>query len=279
MPLKTAIDFFCTFINPTAHLMKKLLFVFVLVVSMQTSYAQWTREWSLGYAYTSPTGKMKQNINQGHGVIMDFHLVSPDKRYALGAEMNFTMYGYDQTRQQYTFSDGTTADMDINVTNSFTNLMASGRYNLTTGKKLIPYVGMKAGYSWFSTNLNIYDPDDFDSCEPVETDLLQKDGTWIYSVGGGLKYDLSSLFKKLHTEVLYINVSAFYTQGGTVNYMNTDVPDGHQSSSPPNRSSVVEAAFINTQTQVIHKHHVGYVYTSFAQMMDFRLGLTIRSRK
>jgi hypothetical protein len=138
---------------------------------------------------------------------------------------------------------------------------------------------MKAGYSWFNTNLNIYDPDDFDSCEPVETALLQKDGTWIYSVGGGLTYDLSSVFKKLHTEFLFINVSAFYTQGGTVNYMNTDVPDGHHSSSPPNRTGDLEATFINTQTQVIHKHHVGYVYTSFAQMMDFRLGLTIRSRK
>jgi opacity protein-like surface antigen len=279
MPLKTAIEFFCTFINPTPRAMKKLLVVLVLMVSIHTSYAQWTREWSLGYAYTSPTGKMKQNINQGHGVIMDFHLVSPDQRYALGAEMNFTMYGYDQTRQQYTFSDGTTADMDINVSNSFTNLMASGRYNLITGKKLTPYVGLKAGYSWFNTNLTITDPDDFDSCEPVETALLQKDGTWIYSVGGGLKYDLSSIFKKLSTEVLFINVSAFYTQGGTVNYMNADVPDGHHSSSPPNRTGDLEATFINTQTQVIHKHHVGYLYTSFAQMMDFRLGLTIRSRK
>ena len=42
--------------------MKKLTFVLLLIVSIQTSYAQWTREWSVGYAYTSPTGKMKENI-------------------------------------------------------------------------------------------------------------------------------------------------------------------------------------------------------------------------
>jgi len=259
--------------------MKKILLALVLIVSIQTSYAQWNREWSLGYAYSSPTGKMKQNINQGHGFVMDLHFVSPNKKYAIGAEMNFSIYGHDKTTQQYTFADGTTADMDVDVTNSFTNLMASYRYNLITGKKLTPYVGLKAGYSWFNTNLNIYDPDDFDSCKPVETDLLQKDGTWIYSLGGGLKYDLSSLFKKLRTEVLFINVSAFYTQGGTVSYMNTDVPDGHHSSSPPNRSSDMEAAFINTQTQVIHKHHVGYVYSSYAQMMDFRFTVTFRNQK
>jgi len=204
--------------------MKKMLPVLVLMVSIQTCHAQWTREWSLGYVYTSPTGKMKQNINQGHGGIIDLYFVSPTKRYALGAELNLSIYGHDKTRQQYTFSDGTTADMDIDVANTFTNLLASWRYNLITGKKLTPYVGLKAGYSWYNTNLNIYDPDDFDSCEPVETDLLQKDGTWIYSAGGGLKYDLSSLFKKLRTDFMFINVSVFYTQGGRSSFKFTTQP-------------------------------------------------------
>jgi hypothetical protein len=257
--------------------MKKILFMLLLLVSMQTSHAQWTREWSLGYAYTSPTGKMKQNINRGHGGVLDFYLESPTKKYALGVELGFNIYGYDKTRQQYTFSDGTTADMDIDVSNSFTNLMASGRYNLIAGKAVTPYVGFKTGYSWFTTDLNIYDPDDFDNCKPVETSMLQEDGTWIYSLGGGIKYDLSSLFKKMRKERLFINLSAYYTQGGTVNYMNTDVPDGHHSTSPPNRSGDMEATFINTQTLVTHKHHVGYVYSSYAQMFDFRFALTFKS--
>ncbi|MEK6781737.1 MAG: hypothetical protein AABY93_08520 [Bacteroidota bacterium] len=256
--------------------MKKLLPLVILLLSIHTSYAQWTREWSIGYAYAAPTGKMKQNINQGNGIVMDFHLTAPGERYSFGADFNYSMYGYDQSRQQYMFPDGTTADMDVNVTNSFMNLMASGRYNLITGKNILPYVGVKAGYSCFRTDLNIYDPDDKDSCSPVETDLLQKDGTWIYSIGGGLKYDLSSVFKKLKHGSMFINMSAYYTQGGAVNYMNTDVPDQHRVASPPNRSSDVEAEFINTQTQVVHKHHVGYVYSSFAQMMDYRLTFTFR---
>jgi len=259
--------------------MKKLIPLLLIVMASSPSYAQWNREWTLGYVYSSPTGKMKQNIHQAHGMALDFHLESPNQKYAIGADMNYSMYGYDQTRQQYTFSDGTVADMDIRVSNSFMNLMLSGRYNLITGKKVTPYVGVKTGYSWFTTSLNIYDPDDTDQCKPVESDILQKDGTWIYSLGGGVKYDLASLFNKIHRDRLYLNLSAFYTQGGTVQYMNTDVPHGNPMSSHPNRSRDLEAAFINTQTQVVHKHHIGYVYSSFAQMMDFRLALTVRSRQ
>ncbi len=258
--------------------MKKLLTVFILFASIHTGYAQWAREWSFGYTYASPTGSMMQHIKQGNGFVMDFHMITPGGRFSWGADLNYTIYGFDKSRQQYTFPDGTTTDMDVNVSNSFTNLMASARYNLMTGKKVTPYVGVKTGYSWFRTDLNIYDPDIMDSCEPVETDLLQKDGTFIVSLGGGLRYDLGHVFKKLRKEFLYVNLSAYYTQGGMVNYMNTDAPNAnHHSSSTTNRGSDVEASFINTQTQVIHKHHVGYLYSSAAQMMDFRISFIMKS--
>lgn len=256
--------------------MKKSWLVLVCLIVINTAFGQWGREFSVGYAFASPSGKMKQNIKQGNGVILDFHLVSPSKKFSLGADFNYSIYGFDQSRQQYTFSDGTTADMDVNVTNSFTNLMVVGRYYLLTDKKVLPFVEGKAGYSWFRTNLNIYDPDDFDSCKPIEKDILQKDGTVVYSFGGGLRYDLAPLFKRLGENHFFVNVSASYTQGGLVSYMNTDVPSTHHGSAPPNRTGTVEASFINTQTQIIHKHHVGYVYSSYAQMMDYRLTFSFR---
>jgi len=166
--------------------MKKILPLFFLIASVQTCFAQWTREWAVGYVYSSPTGKMKKNIKEAHGMTFGYQLESPTKKFALGVDMNLSIYGYDQTRQQYTFADGTKADMDINVTNSFTNLMFVGQYNLTTGKMVTPYVGLKTGYSWLTTKLGIYDPDDTDSCKPVEEDMLLRDGTWIYSVGAGV---------------------------------------------------------------------------------------------
>lgn len=255
--------------------MKKTLFTLILWVSLHSAFAQWSREWAMGYSHTNPSGKMKQNINQGNGITSDFLLNSPSQKFSIGAGFNYTIYGYDQSTQEYIFTDGTIADMDINVTNAFVNLAAVGRYYLVTGKNILPYLEAKAGYSWFRTDLNIYDPDDFDNCEPVETDLLQKDGTLIYSIGGGLQYDLSSVFKKLRKDYLLVNVSANYTRGGLVNYMNADAPEPHHGRTS-NRTGNLEADFINTQTQVIHKHHVGYVYSSYAQMMDYRLSLAFR---
>ncbi|MCW5911843.1 MAG: outer membrane beta-barrel protein [Cyclobacteriaceae bacterium] len=253
----------------------KTLFTLIFTLLTAYSFSQSRIEWAAGYTFASPSGKMQQNIRQGHGVTIGAHRIVAEKRLSLGLDMNYTIYGRDKSRQQYTFDDGATADMDINVNNTFTNLMASVRYNLTAGKKVVPFVGFKAGYSWFRTNLNIYDPDDLDNCAPVETALLHKDGTLVYAAGGGLQYDLSHIFKRMPEGLLGLNLSAFYTQGGMVNYMNTDAPD-HHAPAPANRAGDFTADFINTQTQVVHKHHVGYVYNSLVKMMDFRITLTSR---
>jgi opacity protein-like surface antigen len=254
--------------------MKSILSI-VLVALAVSAIAQGKLEWSAGYTFATPSGKMQQNINQGHGVTLGLHRVVTEKRISLGLDLNFTIYGNSETRQQYTFDDGSVADMDVRVTNSFTNMMASLRYNLTSGTKVTPYVGFRAGYAWFRTNLNIYDPNDWDDCAPVETALLHKDGTLVYGAGGGLQYDLSHVFKRLSTGALNLNISAYYTQGGMVNYMNTDAPD-HHAPAPANRVGDFTADFINTQTKVVHKHHVGYVYNSLVKMMDFRVSITSR---
>jgi opacity protein-like surface antigen len=257
--------------------MKKPLLTILFFALVQVGYGQWKREWSVGYAQAAPMGRMEQTLDNAHGIALDFYLLAPSKRYAVGVDLSYSIYGFSESRQQYSFSDGTTADMDINVSNSILNGMLSARYNLVKDKALTPYVGIKGGYSGFQTNLNIYDPDDTDNCEPVETDLLLADGTWTYSIGGGLSYDLSSVFKKMRSEFLFINFSTYYTQGGDIDYMNSNQSHTNHSNMP-SRSQDLEATFINTQTQVTHKHHVGNVYTNALQMMDFRLSVAFRSR-
>lgn len=46
--------------------------------------------------------------------------------------------------------------------------------------------------------------------------------------------------------------------------------------SQPMPKNDVTAKFLNTQTQVIHEHHVGYVYTSMINMIDYRLDVILR---
>lgn len=252
-----------------------ILITFVLLFAFGSTQGQWNREWSMGYTFANPMGKMKFNINQGHGVVLDFYLVSPDGRYSLGTDFNYTIYGYDQSMQDYVFPDGTLAQADVHVSNSFLNWTVAARYNLMVNRVITPYVGAKVGYAWYRTDLNIYDPDDLDNCAPLDRDILMKDGTMIVSLGGGIQYDLAHVFKKLEANVFLLNLSAYYTQGGQVSYMNADGPEHHTTST--DRTGEVTADFINTQTQIVHQHHVGNLYSSYARMMDFRLAFTFRA--
>lgn len=256
--------------------MKRLITVFLVLGCCNLNAQSWSQEWNTGFVFTSPTGGMKETIRNGSGIVFDFHALSPSKRYSVGAEVNYTVYGFDQSTQKYDFPDGTSADMDVDVTNAFTNLVAVGRFYLKPTGFVLPYVNGKAGYSWYRTNLSIYDPDDMDQCKPLEKDLLYHDGTFIVSAGGGFRFDVSYLFKRSHRQTLYVDLSANYTAGNRVSYMNTDGPDPSKHTSMNARTDDVMASFINTQTQIVHKHHVGYLYSGVARMVDFRLTFVFR---
>lgn len=255
--------------------MKKHFTVVVLSLAAISATAQhWSPETGASYVYTAPLGSMKNSIRQGNGITMDFGMITPSKRFAIGIEMQYSIYGYDKSNQQYDLDDGTTALMEVTVNNSFLNVMAVGRYYLLTEGNFQPYLAAKGGYSHYSTDLNIYDPDDWDNCEPVESEILQKDGTFVASFSAGFKLDFASVFKKSSPGRLYLDFNTSISQGGTVKYMNTDAPEhnGHATTN----TDAVTAEFINTQTQLVHSHPVGTLYSSPIQLMDFRLGVSFR---
>lgn len=229
-------------------------------------------EWGMGYIFSAPQNTMRQNMRQAHGGNLDFYFTPGQKRYSLGFEVSMNGYGHNKSEEIYTFEDGSTAPMDIVVTNNFFNFMLAGRYFLSQGK-IQPFVTGKMGYSVYATRLNIYDPDDFDHCEPVETDVLKRDGTAIFSAGAGLRWQM---LPKRAPNRFFINLTANYSSGGKVNYMNVDAPTSAHNQ--PTYTSDVYVKFLNTQTQVVHEHHVGNVYSSLIELLDFRLGVSMRMR-
>ncbi len=84
------------------------------------------------------------------------------------------------------------------------------------------------------------------------------------------------IFKKMQRGNFYIDLSSNILQGGRVNFMNEDPPQAAGSHNMTTRVEEVTAPFINTQTQVVHAHHVGYLYNTFVQMMDVRLGMSMK---
>ncbi|MEI9920344.1 MAG: hypothetical protein WDO14_16345 [Bacteroidota bacterium] len=257
--------------------MKSLTAALMVLIAISGANAQsWTPNFSTSYVFTTPTRGMKQYIKYGNGLSMSLLAEAPSHRIAAGLEFNWSGYGHSKTEQDYTFPDGSVAPMNVVVNNSITTLMATTRLYLILKGPVRPYASVKAGYSFFRTKLLILDPDDDDSCKPVESNLLSKDGTLVYSAGGGVRIDGSWIFKKWEKNKYFIDFSSQMTQGGRVNYMNEDAPasaTSHMGMST--RVKEVDGQFINTQTQVIHSHHVGYLYNSFVQMMDFRLGMTV----
>jgi hypothetical protein len=255
--------------------MKNTMLILLMCSSFAVEAQRWGRELNAQYLYAKPLGPMGSIIDQGHGFGTNFGFVTPDSKLAFGVDLGFAQYGRDKSRQEYTFEDGSVAPMDVIVSNTFINAVAYSRYYLSTAGLVQPYLTGKLGYSAFSTHLNIYDPDDNDHCEPVDDDVLHRDGTFIASIGAGAKVDFATIFKRMQKGRFHFDASVSFIQGGEVRYMNADAPHTqHQHNSSPD-ADVVTAGFLNTQTQIVHEHHVGYLYSSVLQMTDLRVGVTM----
>jgi hypothetical protein len=252
--------------------MKKLILVVLGAFVANAGFAQ---RWDMGssFNYARPIGGMARNIEQGFGITFEGARVLKNAPFTVGLEFAYNAYGRDVSRQQFTFDDGTVTETNVIVTNSFANLMATGKFFLRKEKLLNPYLSGKIGYSWYKTNLVIEDPEDEDGCKPLDSDKLLVDGTFLASGGAGVRLDFNAVFKNMKTNTLFFDVSAHLTQGGTVEYMNV-----HNHSSPAQQTpdSDVTARFINNRTQIVHEHHVGHVYSSLVEMMEYRIGVVFR---
>jgi hypothetical protein len=126
--------------------------------------------------------------------------------------------------------------------------------------------------------LYIENPDDPDGCRPLENKALLSDGAFSISGGGGIRWDLSSVFKGTAKDKFLVDLSVLYTQGGSVQYMNVNIPatPEHHSTPATDNVSTYNARFINPANQIVHEHHVGDVYQSYIQMMEFKLGIVYR---
>lgn len=232
-----------------------------------------SQSWELGSGFnvSQPVGGMTRTMNNAFGMTLSFGRQLKNAPFTLGVEAGFGSYGSNTTQQEYTFDDGTTTETNVVVGNDIINFQLTGKYFLRQNKNVMPYLMGKAGWSWFSTNLTIEDPADQFSCYPVESDILHSDNTYIVSGGAGVKIDFNTFFKKMDNGRFYFDLGVNATQGGKIRYMNSKIDP---SQGPPDQD--VMGKFLNTQTQVIHEHHVGYVYTSLINMVEYKLGAFCR---
>lgn len=251
--------------------MKKSILLWGLLASANLVLAQ---QWELGSDFNMalPRGSMAKTMNNAFGLTIGASRTFT-LPFSVGIELGFGNYGHQSTPQQYTFSDGTVTETNVNVSNNIVNAGLSGNYFIRPGKKVNPYIHTRVGWSWFTTKLYIEDPADEFSCHPIESEILSNDNTYFVSGGAGLRLDFSTLFRKMEPQRFSFDFSVRTVRGGTVQYMNVNNP----SAPHPAPEKDVMAKFVNTQSQVIHEHHVGYLYGSVLQMTEYRMGVIFRS--
>ena len=250
--------------------MKTLKVLFLLLSVAPLLYGQ-NFEFGSDLNFSQPVGTMAQSMNNAFGITLEASrkFKSP---FSFGAEVALGTYGYQTSRQQYTFDDGSVTETDVNVSNNLLNLSLTGKHFLRNSKKINPYISGKIGWSWFTTTLTIEDPADEFSCHPIESDILYRDNTYSVSGGAGVRIDFNTLFKNMETRRMYFDVSVHATSGGNIRYMNSEIEPAHRT---PDQDVI--AKFLNTQTQVVHEHHVGHVYSSVLNMVEYRLGVVFRA--
>lgn len=228
------------------------------------------QRWEMGsnMIFSQPVTGMKRDMNNAFGITFEMGKQLKKVPFTVGTEISLSSYGTQNSVQEYTFDDGTKTETNVHVNNNITNLRLAGKYFLRTGKKFNPYVSGKAGWAWFTTRLTIDDPEDVDGCTPLVNDVLQRDNTYSLSAGAGARLDFTTFFKKMPENRFFVDLSIHAVQGGRVQYMNVHADS---KASPP--QSDVMARFLNTQTQVIHTHHVGYVYSNMLNMVEYRFGV------
>ena len=232
----------------------------------------WAQSWQLesDLFLSQPTAMMRENMNNAFGFNLGVAR-SFKGPFSLGVEFGVGNYGYQTTRQQYTFSDGSLTETDVNVGNNIFTALLTGKHFPRNNKSVKPYLSGRLGWTVFSTNLTIEDPADELSCHPLESEIIARDNTWIASGGAGVRIDFNNLFPKTEVDRFYFDFSVHATRGGIIEYMNVDI---HSPRHVPDQD--VMARFLNTQTQVVHEHHVGYVYSDVFSMVEYRLGVAYR---
>jgi hypothetical protein len=264
---------FVSFINESLEsktMAMKAINLIVLLLAIGGAVGAQSFELGSNFNVSQPVGTMSRNMNNAFGLTMEAgrHFKAP---FSAGLELNFGNYGYETSRQEYTFDDGSVTETNVNVSNNIFNLYLTGKHFLRDTKSVNPYLSARIGMTFFSTNLTIEDPADEYSCHPIESDILSRDNTYSFSGGAGVRVDFQSLFPKAETGRFYFDLSIHSTYGGIVKYMNVKMNPSH-----PLPDQDVVAKFINTQTQVVHEHHVGYVYSSVLNMVEYRIGVVCR---
>lgn len=255
--------------------MKKMLAVAVWLVGMGLAnlWAQ-TSQMGLGYNMMLPMSDMKNGWSSAHGMQFDF-LVGLSKVPALkiGAEGQFSMYGYREETQDYPIFNGILATSEVSFSSYIMSLGLKALVEPPKRMPVKPYAAFQFGVLGMMSELTLDDftHNDYYYCSTPNSKTLIDDYDWYVGAGGGLKFDLSPKKKPGRD---FIDLYCGYIGGGTLKYANMNRMYAVPVSSEKGRETI-KVVFINTLTSEQQEMDVADVYRHPISMLQLQLKYTM----
>jgi len=250
----------------------KNIFTLLLMSFVVVAHAQF--DLGMNYMYSSPKGILGQNIQPVHSVVISgTGRLNANPQFFLGGEISFGTYANQKQPQTYISpEDGLATTTDVDFSSNIYNYHVVAGYNLTHCTAVVPYVNMKIGASSFNTNIVIQDPEDHDSCSPLDEENVFRDAAFSAGAGAGLKIDASAIFKRADKGSWWFDFSADYLWGTSLDYINVKYLNPAEPG-PNDFVRAVSAKFVHLHSQHIHEHQIAQVYTSNISLLNFKVGV------
>ncbi len=253
--------------------MKYVYTTFLFSVLLSPAMAQ--LNFGGGYMLSAPQGKMNDNINPAHSLVIGslYRLPGRLQQFSIGVEAALGTYAQVNKEQTFVFRDGTRTITNVNYSSNTWQANAALRFDLLKRSNITPYLAARMGYSRFYSNIRIDDPHDVDGCKPLDRKTLLKDGTLFGGGGAGVKVDMATFLGNGYDRGFsWFDFGVQYAAGGNVRYINTKKL---RSEAPPagngDGATPLNVQFLNASTQNIHEHQVAEVYNSPLRMLQFSL--------
>lgn len=248
--------------------MKKYLWMVALVVLSVSGGAQ--VDVGIGYNLYRPMSEMSSTVPAIHVMNLYGFYTIPSTPVLVGFDFGIGAHGTEMSNLDYLFDDGASVPARMTVNNSVLQMGLALRYEFMRSAAVRPYVSARGGWMNFFTRLTIEDrmraDPEFDARLFSET--LVSDFNWVYSFGGGLRYDLSNAFKALGPEHFFIDLGLHWMEGGTVDHMSTRA-DKQENSIPE--------LFLRPNDNLVDlPWYTGRIYRSRLQAMEYRFKLVYR---
>jgi hypothetical protein len=255
--------------------MKKMLAIAVWFVGMGFS-SLWAQSGQMGIGYNMmlPMSKMKNGWSSAHGIQFDFLFgLSKVPALKIGAEGQFSLYGYREETQDYPIFNGIVATSEVSFSSYIMSLGLKALVEPPKNMPVKPYAAFQFGVLGMTSDLTLDDftHSDYYYCSTPNTKTLIDDYDWYAGGGAGLKFDLSP---KKKPGLDFIDLYCGYIGGGTLKYANMNRMYAVPASSDKGRESI-KVIFINSLTQEQQEMNVADVYRHPISMLQIQLKLTM----